>query len=348
MNTQKCLTDTDLGRLLDKDLTPQEQQTFQHHIDGCPACQARWQRISGGARHVEALLAKAASQARQSRACLSDEMLTGYAGDTLDAADRRMAEEHLFECPRCREALADRFTESFATDGDAMWSEYVADQVLRLFAKIPERIDSLLEILEGTREQPPASPQTITLPLFEPADSEARRLAAATGEGLSEQVVRQLEPPFEIHLVQFGHQVRIGVRAMGEDSTYDNCLGRLELGETEAFEHSRVVLIDKGQGQCILDQADISALRPPNERPGVRFVPIVTLAELTAVGEKAYEPMLVQLLHHEDPKIRNPVIEVVARIYGPRARPMIMPLTEDKDESVRLTARKALARFPQL
>lgn len=341
MNTKECISDADIGRLLEGDVTEQHRQTLQRHIEVCPDCKARWQQLSAGAQYVESMF-----KADQSN-CLSEDLLTGFIDKTLNPEKRHTVEEHLAQCSRCRDSLAERVADSYTRQGDKWWSEYVGCQILSLFAKIPEEINGLLEILKITvSESAVQTSQTIKLPILEPTEEQTMRLAAATGEGLFEQRLHQDNPPFDFHLVQFGQQLRIEIREAGEEPDYQNCLGRLEWFEADSLKYSQVVLIDKGQGRCTIQPEDVGRLHPKEHGLAIRLVPIITLADLTSMKTEAYRPILARLLRHAEPGIRKSVVEVVVRIYGPQARVLIEPLAEDEDEAVRLAVKMALQRLP--
>lgn len=348
MNKQKCISDADLGRLWEGDVTPQEKQALQQHIELCLDCGTRWQRMSGGAQHAETLLLEAARKARTAGGCLSEDLIAGFIDQTLDPRKRRMAEEHLSQCPRCRDALADRFSEAYEREGDFWWSQYVGQQVLGLLAQLPEEeINYLVEDLNVAPTPLSQSEAVIKLPILEPAESEARRLAAATGEGFSVQTLRQDEPPFEFELVQFGEQVRITARILDEDSPYKECLARLGLFERDTCRWSRVILIDNGEGEYVLEPEDVRGLRLQRGHLALKLEPLVTLDQLASAGSEAYMPILSRLTKHEAPMIRRGTIEVIARICGPKAHSLIEPLADDEDEMVRLAAKKALNQLPE-
>lgn len=348
MSSQDCISDADLGRLLEGNITSQKRQSLQKHIELCPDCRNRWQRVSAGAQHVESLLSAATGKPPLARGCLSEDVLAGFINQTLGPEKRHAAEEHLAQCSHCREALADRFSDVYAKEGDTWWSEYVGRQVLSLIAKLPVgEVDKILETLKVTSIRPVRSQAVIKLPVLEPAESETRRLAAATGEGFSVQTLQQDEPPFEFELVQFGEQVRIIARPLEEDSPYKNCLARLQLFERESCRWSRVVLVDNGEGQCVIEPADTRELRLQQGRLAMKLEPLVTLDQLASAGSEAYMPILNRISKHTDPAVRRAAVEVIARLYGPQARSLIEPLANDDDETVRLAAKKALNQFPE-
>lgn len=347
MNTQKCISDADFARLWEDDVTPQEKQALQQHIEICPDCRTRWQQMSAGAQHVETLLFETARKARMKGECSSDDLLAGFIDETLGPEKRYTVEDHLAKCSRCREALAEKFTDAYEKEGDTWWSQYVAHQILGLLVQVPDRIDRFLEDLNVTVALPVQTEAIIKLPMLEPGHSEARCLAAATGEGYFVQTVRQDKPAFEFELVQFGEQVRISVRSLGDDSPYKNCLARLELFEGDLCRCSRIILIDKGEGECVLEPEEARGVRPQHENLAMKLVPIVTLDQLASAGSEAYMPILGKLLRHEEPKIRCATVEVIARICGPQAHSLIKPLADDEDETVRQAVKKALNQFPQ-
>lgn len=340
MTSQNCISDADLARLWDSDVTPQRGQVLQQHIEGCPECRARWQQMSEGARHMESLL-DAAWQA--SGNCLSDYVLAGFVGGSLDPSARQAAEKHLFDCERCRDALAQRFAGIYEQQGDAWWSTYVAHQIFQLLTLVPERVEELLGVLKIAAGEPPESGQTVRLPMFD----RAGKLAASTGDGLSEQRFSQDDPPFEFHLVQFGRQLRIEIRAEGEDSCYATCPGKLEFLEGQICRYFRVVLIEKGQGQCLLEPDEAIAIPLGDRPPEMRFTPLVTLADLETVGAEAYRPILARLLREAEPSVRRAAVEVAARIYGPNVDSLVGHMTEDDDQEVRQAAERALNQFPK-
>jgi len=279
--------------------------------------------------------------------CLSDDLLAGFIDETLGPEKRYTVEDHLAKCSLCREALAEKFTDAYTKEGDTWWSQYVAHQILGLFVQVPDQIDHLLEALNVTTGSPVQSEAIIELPMLESAYSEARRLAAATGEAFFVQTLRQEKPAFEFELVQFGEQVRISARSLGDDSPYKNCLARLELFEGDLCRCSRIILIDKGEGECVLEPEEARGVRPQQENLAMKLVPIITLDQLASAGSDAYMPILGNLLRHEEPKIRCATVEVIARICGPQAQSLIKPLADDEDETVRQTVKKALNQFPQ-
>lgn len=348
MNTQKCLSDADLGRLWEGDVTPQEKQALQQHMETCSDCKKRWQRLSAGAQHVESLLFEAVSKTQKAGGCLSEDTLTGFIDEALNQEDRQAAEEHLTQCSRCRDALAEKFSDAYEKEGDTWWSEYVADQIMRLLTRLShEEIDQFLEALKVTPAASVRSETIIKLPVLEPAESEARRLAAATGEGFSVQTLHQEEPPFLFELVQFGEQVRITARPQQEDSPYENCLARLELYQEESCLWSQVILVDKGEGQYVLEPEDARRLRPQQQHLTIRLQPLVSLEQLASAGSDAFMPILSKLLKHKDPEIRYGAVEVVGRICGSEARSMIEPLAEDEDEKVRQAVKKFVGQLPE-
>ena len=102
MNTHKCISDSDLGRLLEGDVTQQDRLALQQHIEACPDCKTRWQRVSAAVQHMETALSEAVSEAQAAGPCLSEDMLCGFIGQALDPEDRGTAEAHLSGCSLTR------------------------------------------------------------------------------------------------------------------------------------------------------------------------------------------------------------------------------------------------------
>jgi len=105
MNTQKCISDADLARLWEGDVTPQEKQTLEQHIKIFPDCRNRWQQMSAGAQHVETLLFETAKKALMKGECPSDDLLAGFIDETLGPEKRHTVKDHLTKCSLCREAV---------------------------------------------------------------------------------------------------------------------------------------------------------------------------------------------------------------------------------------------------
>jgi hypothetical protein len=279
--------------------------------------------------------------------CLSEDILASFVDGSLDSDTRSIAEKHLFDCEHCTDALAKKFATAYEQNGDAWWSEYAADQMLHLLALVPGKLDDLVGMFKVTVREPLQLGQTIRLPIFKSGTGDRMRLAASTGDGLSEQRFHQDDPPFEFHLVQFGKQLRIDIRTEKEDSPYANCLGKLEFMEGQTCRHFRAVLIDNGQGQCIFEPQEALAMRPEHQPPTMRFTPLVTLADLESAGTEAYRPILASLLRNAGSQVRRAAVEVAARIYGPNVNSLIGHMTDDDDETVRQAVEKALSQFPQ-
>jgi len=245
-----------------------------------------------------------------------------YVADMLVPAKRKALEDHLVECPACRQQVlaATHLTETYAEEGNAWWSRYVGQQILHLVAAIPEALDDVLAAA-GVSPTSAAEPVTLLrLPILEPSETAALRLAAATGEGIAEATLRQDEPPFEFHVTQFGEQVRITARALDAESDCRHCLARLRLFEDERCRLSRILLVEDGQGRCVLDPEETVTLRPKEGHLQIHLDPLVTLEQLAAAGAEAYLPILERLLGHDDAPIRRHAVEVLARIQGPAAR----------------------------
>lgn len=182
------ISDADLSRLLEGDVSQEEQDALQEHLRSCPECTARWERISAGARYVESLLFEAVRRGRTSDSCLSEDLLVGFINQTLDSEKRSMVEQHLAQCARCRDALAEKFTEAYAKEGDKWWSEYVAHQLLSLLVLLPP--EELYQMLSELGIPAPTiafvSEQSIQLPVLSP---ESSRMSPVDGYGFAQQTI---------------------------------------------------------------------------------------------------------------------------------------------------------------
>ena len=79
MKTQKCISDADIGCLLEGDLSEQQRKTLQQHIDICPDCRAHWQQASAGSKYIKDMF----SAAWQSQ-CLSEDLISGFVNGTMN------------------------------------------------------------------------------------------------------------------------------------------------------------------------------------------------------------------------------------------------------------------------
>jgi len=349
MNKHNCISEADFARLCHGDITPDEKKAILQHVEVCAECRENWEQVSAGFQHVQSLLSQAANKARETLKCLSEDQVSQYAADTLDPHSRQIADRHLDNCSRCRDAVAVKYAEAYENEGGAWWNQYVEEQLLSLLSLLPQaELNEIINELETETSQSELTGQIIRLPILEPARGEAMRLAAATGKGLSTQTVHQDDPAFEIELVQFGEQLRMTIRSLAEDSSQKECLARVNFLEQDSCRLSMVVLIENGQGRCIVQPDEVRKLRLDQESLSLRVELIDTIAKLAESGSEAYIPILERLLRHEDPNIRRSAVAVTARVCGPQARSLIESLSNDKDDSVRSAVKKALDQFPGL
>lgn len=298
--------------------------------------------------------------------CISDADLSRLWEDDLKQLRQQQLQQHLDSCPQCKsryeqmsagagwlETLFSKdaglqLEKDFAEKGDAWWSEYAAEQIFGLLAQVPEQIDYFCEI-PGVKTTPfVRSDAVIDLPIFQPTEGEVKRLAAATGYGFAEQTLRQEQPPFEFHLIQFGEQLKIEVSTIEENSPYKHCLARLELSGQDTCLLSKILLIDKGKSQSVLSPDDTHRIKPQQGHLSIKLTPLVTQQQLIEAGSEAYAAILTKLLEHNEPAIRCNTVKVIARILGTKAPSLIRPLANDKSEIVRTAVQKALKRFPYI
>jgi hypothetical protein len=343
MNAQTCLTDADFGRLCEGDVTAKQRGVFERHLDACSQCKARWEKVAAGARYVEGVLSGAKVIGSQTK-CPSQDLLAGYLDDSLDAAEKRLVSRHLAECRTCQEQVqaGKWLSGAYTEEGGEWWNRYIGQQILHLVACAPEVLSEVLAAAKVGQAADVKSEAIIRLPILEPAEAATLRMAAATGDGFSEQILRQDEPPFEFHVVQFGEQIRVTVRTLEEASPYKDCLARLRLFEGDFCRLSRYILLEDGQGRCTVEPEEAQVARPKKERLRVDLEPVVGVEQLAAAGSEAYVPILERLLKHGNASLRTHAVEILARILGPKAGPLIEPLASDPDETVRAAVRRAM------
>jgi len=204
----------------------------------------------------------------------------------------------------------------------------------------------LLELHEPSPAADSPGQTIIELPVFAPADSEIRRVAAATGDGPSVQQLSQRDPDFAFELVQFGRQVRITATGTGEKTEPDHCLARLTLSAAGEPLWSRIVLVEEGRCRCFLKPEEIDRLETPPGPAAIRLDSLETSAALLEAGQDAYLPILARLLEHKDSGIRRGAVQVLARLGDSQARRLLEPLADDEDAAVQSAARRALRLWP--
>jgi len=342
MNAQTCISDADLARLWDGQLTDRQRQDFERHLASCPSCRSRWERMSAGLRRIDEAFGVPGRAAETG--CPSDEQMVAYLDGALEPQERQELEAHLSRCARCRAEVEfiRQGSADYQTEGGPWWARYAARQVLALASKAPQVIDELAAAVGVRAPQAGTSDRAIELPALQPRSVTAQRLAAATGDGFSRQVLRQDRPAFELEVVQFGQRLRISVRALGNGSPYADCLAQVKLLEAEACRFSRVILVEGGQGQCTIEPQQLAAARPEAAALTARVQPLLTVAQLAEAGVDAYLPVLEKLLGHTDPEIRRHAVVVLARISGARARRLLGPLVTDPNAAVRSAVEQAL------
>ena len=175
-----------------------------------------------------------------------------------------------------------------------------------------------------------------------PKADAARRLAAATGDGFSEQVFREDQPPFEIRLLQFGQELRVTASVTDRDSPYANCLAELRLLEGGDCRFSQIILIQDGQGRCLIQQAAIQHARPSDQPVRVAVQPLLTANQLTAVGNAVFVPILERLLTQDDVEIRRAAVRLLGEMRDPAAAGLLGRAAQDADDQVRALAQAAL------
>lgn len=346
MSAQGCISEVDLARLCDGDLTPEHKRSLELHMDTCRKCKSRWERASSGALRLRLLLSST-HEAQPGANCPPDDALAGYISDSLGPDEQSSVEGHLATCARCRSQvdLTLDLSDSFERDGDEWWDRYVGQQILRLFADVPDEIiGELATAVQATLKASVPSGDVLSLPVLQPVRGSAR-LAAGTAEGFAEQTLRQEYPSCEFRVTQFGEEVRIMARLLDEVSSSTHCLARLVLAEDGAVRLSRVIVIERGEGGCILKPGEIATVRPERSPLTLSLSPLVTLDDLTRAGAEAYIPVLERLLQHREPRIRRHAVEVVTRIAAPTVHRLIEPLAHDEDAEVRAAACNALRLF---
>lgn len=340
-----CLSDSDLVRFRNQDLSGPELTAFQKHLSSCPACSRRWEDYSKDADLVAETLRKPHPRSSAPIGpCLSDEQVAEYVGRVMSAKDTEAVERHLKGCRSC--AAQVRSAQFFcweAEHGGLIQESSVGPEKL---LELVSRAGPSGSMRQALRAGQPGSPVLFTEPirlacLASKVDA-AQRLAAASGEGLSEQVFRQDQPPFEVHLVQFGQELHVTVQVGEVASPYTDCLAELRLLQDDRCVLTRIVLIREGLGRCVIDPSAIEQARPDRQAVKLAVQPLLTASQLAAAGTPAFVPILEQLLEQDNVEIQQAALKMLALIGGPQATDMLKRACGDASPSVRATAQKAL------
>ncbi len=347
MNTANnvCLTDADIVRLWDQAVGQGEEVALREHITNCASCRRRWEEHCRDADSVAQLLRDARSAPpAPTKECLSDEQVSQYVGGALTPEAAKAIDEHLATCREC--AAMVRSARFFCWEAQQEAAKYesapIAGTVLRLLGSSSSAQDALRSLRLGPPDRQFLFDQPVRLQGLMPKAQSAVRLAADTGQGLSEQTFHQDDPPMDINLMQFGRELRIEVSVPGTGSPYANCLAELRLLEGQQCRLSRIILIHGGQGRCIIEPSSAQHARPDNQNVKLAVQPLVTEAQLAAAGQAAFVPILERLVEHDDADVRNSVVEVLGMIKSPEALSVVRRACQDADPKVRSSAQAIL------
>jgi anti-sigma factor ChrR (cupin superfamily) len=340
-----CLSDADMGRLWEGDVTPEEREGFARHMEICDRCRRDWEKTSAGAKYLQTTFDAGEEEHREDDHPSID-VLAAYAYDALAPQETEAISDHLASCALCEETVSETraFRAGEDRDEQVVILRSAGRHLLGVLARTGDEAPALLDVVRVEAPQGRWSPDDARVPALLAPHIAAQRVAAAEGEGFTRQTIRQEEPPFELSVVQFGEQLRVSARVLDEASGYADCLARLEFFEGDRCRLARVILVEHGRSECILSPEDAKAARPDSQGVKVRLSPLVTLEQLAEAGADAYMPILAKLLRNADSRIRLETIRVLERLGGPRACELIRRMTDDTDAQVRVAAQRVLER----
>ncbi|MCX6071999.1 MAG: HEAT repeat domain-containing protein [Chloroflexi bacterium] len=342
-----CLSDSDLFRLWNRDVGEKEQATFQGHLASCQACRQRWEEYSADAQLVAETLRKSrAPSSIPVGSCLSEEQVADYVSGVTKIEETQSIDRHLKSCQCCAGLVRSaRFFCWQAEHGELLQESPLAAGKLLELVKRAGPSEPLRQALRIAQPGPPVRfADPIRLACLVPKIDAAQRLAAATGEGLSEQVFRQDQPPFEVHLVQFGQELRATIRVGEAESPYADCLAEVRLVQDDRCVLSRIVLIQGGLGRCVIDPSSIEQARPESQAVQLVVQPLLTVGQLAAAGTAAFVPILEQLLGQDDVEIKQAALSMLVLIGGPQATALLKRACEDISPQVRAAAQEGLQK----
>ncbi|MBI3796679.1 MAG: zf-HC2 domain-containing protein, partial [Deltaproteobacteria bacterium] len=101
-----------LSQFFDQELEKQEADKIRQHLETCPECRAKGERLERMEATVRGVLSKSLSRLpppAPSQECLSPEIISGYIQRTLPAEDGARAEKHLQACDACLNEVIEAF-----------------------------------------------------------------------------------------------------------------------------------------------------------------------------------------------------------------------------------------------
>ena len=340
-----CLSDSDLVRLRNQDLSELELTAFQKHLSSCPTCSRRWEDYSKDADLVAETLRKPHPRSSVPVGpCLSDDQVAEYVSRVMAAKDTEAVERHLKGCRSCAaQVRSARFFCWEAEHGELIQESSAGPGKLLELVSRAGPSGSMRQALQAGQPGPSVLfTEPIRLACLAPKVDAAQRLAAASGEGLSEQVFRRDQPPFEVHLVQFGQELHVTVQVGEAASPYADCLAELRLLQDDRCMLTRIVLVREGLGRCVINPSAIEQARPDRQAVKLSVHPLLTASQLASAGTPAFVPILEQLLDQDDVEIKQAALKMLALIGGPQATALLKRACGDASPPVRATAQEAL------
>lgn len=340
MAKHECLSEANMNRLYDGDLSAGERSALEEHLKECSACRERWDEFVQG---EELIMQELAPTEIDTSGCPGEDTLAAYADGLLPQEETTRVREHLEECPVCKQlVLSVRL-------GTSLWYEHklepstenLAPGVLDILSRLPDAADRVRRWLQAKQQLAVSFMEDVMLPCFEPRPLAAQRLAAETGEGFKRQRLEQPDSPFEVELAQFGREARIIIKAQADEPGLNHCLVELHLIEDDECRLKRSVLVKEGEGRCVLLPDEVEGLRPDAEPFKVEVQPVVTLGQLEDLMVEASVAILSDLVEYPDPFIRRLSVEVLGETGSSQAIPAVAEAKEDSDPEVRRAAGRA-------
>ena len=346
-----CFTDSQFVQIWNRDATPEVLAGYQAHLDACNTCRQRWEEFSQKANWLSNRMAVNRQQSERKTAgpCPDPERLAEYTSGVLSATDAQAVEQHLQHCFMCASQVCDVLLDVWEEEHSSSNAEVrtTAASVLWLVSHMPQSPHWVRSLTSKAPRRLMHFRENIQLPVMMPHAQRAQRLAAASGDGFSEQVIRQTDPPVTIHLTQFGQELRITVRVEPSVSAYTHCLAELKFLEGDLCRLTRVVLIEDGRGRCLIDPDSVLAALPQQQPFQVTLDPILTLEDLETAGTSAFIPILEKLVMQPQPEIRGIAIKLLGQTTDPVARALLQRLSQDPDSQLATWARQALQAKPR-
>ncbi len=323
-----CLSEETIEALVAGLLDEADRCRALAHLRQCPACR---EAVGDTTLVWQALDPIFAAESRDR--CPSAEQLDRYLQGTLSGAEARQVQEHLATCVRC------------AADLQALRAPAPGPAATRVIPLLHATAKGHPAVQRWTRESVDRVfrlPEPVRLTSLAPGADRQQRLAAATGQGFTEQRLTADASPYELEIVQFGEEIRLTVSLTDPNVPAAEGIVRVVLAEGDEVRLERLIAIQEGRGGCVLTPDEVRRCAPQQEPLTARVERLDAWRMLRDAGTAAVAPAVVELLAHADAAVRRAAIALLTEAGAVQVLGAIAACQEDADPSVRAAATRAV------